>query len=66
MPFIGPGPLAVQLQGVEGWRCAQCGHGHVKVPKLRQLNDVIRKLAQMELVDPPHLSFEDGEWRVQP
>jgi hypothetical protein len=66
LPFVGPGPLAVQLEGVEGWRCAWCGHGYVRVPELRQLNSVVRELAREELTDTPRLTFESGTWRVQP
>lgn len=66
LPFIGPGPLAVQLEGIEGWKCAWCGHGNVTLPQVRTLNSVIGRLSREQFSGTPRLEFEGGAWRVLP
>jgi hypothetical protein len=66
LPYIGPGPLAVELVDIEEWRCGWCGHGDVKVPQVGELNVLIRKLARKQLLRTPRLTFESGEWRERP
>ena len=64
VPYIAPGPCAVELRDITVRRCVQCGEMRVHVPDPHGLDVLVRCLRVESTGSKFQLEHEDGHWRV--
>ncbi len=64
LPYVGPGPRAVELRNVRVRRCPGCTKMLIEIPEPARLDTLIRCLGA-EIVGPlPQLAYEQGLWCI--